>query len=57
MLSSTAAVELLFRDDIMSKIYELPPFVGPVFDQTVAKFVQLVENAVFAGKRVVRVLK
>ena len=57
MSASTAAVELLFRDDIMSKIYELPPFVGPVFDQTVAKFIQLVENAVLSGKRVVRVLE
>ena len=57
MLMSAAAVEVLFRDDIMSKIYEHPPFVGPVFDQTVARFVQLVENAVFTGKRVVRVLE
>jgi fatty acid synthase, animal type len=57
MLSSAAAVNLLFRDDIMSNIYKLPPFVGPMFDQTAAKFVQLVENAVFAGKRVVRVLE
>ena len=54
---SAAAVEVLFHDDIMSKIYEYPPFVGPVFDQTVARFVQLVENAVFTGKRVVRVLE
>jgi fatty acid synthase len=57
MLMSAVAVEVLFHDDIMSKIYEHPPFVGPVFDQTVARFVQLVENAVFTGKRVVRVLE
>jgi fatty acid synthase, animal type len=57
MLMSAVAVEVLFHDDIMSKIYEHPPFVGPVFDKAVAKFVQLVENAVIAGKRVVRVLE
>jgi fatty acid synthase, animal type len=57
MLTSTVAVELLFRDDIMSKIYEHPPFVGPVFDETVAKFIHVVKNAISAGKRVVRVLE
>ena len=57
MLRSTVAVEVLFRDDIMSKVYEHPPFVGPVFDQTVAKFVELVEDAISAGKRVIRVLE
>lgn len=57
MVSSTAAVEILFHDDIMSKIYEHPPFVGSVFDETVAKFVSLVKEAVAAGKRVVRVLE
>lgn len=57
MVSSTAAVELLFRDDIMSKIYEHPPFVGPVFDKTVSSFIDLVKSAVSAGKRVVRVLE
>ncbi|KAJ6535978.1 hypothetical protein DFH09DRAFT_1043015 [Mycena vulgaris] len=57
MKSSTAAVEALFRDDIMSKVYELPPFVGGVFDQAVAMFIRLVQDAVAAGKRVVRVLE
>ena len=57
MLRSTVAVEVLFRDDILSKVYEHPPFAGPVFDQTVAKFVELVENAISAGKRVIRVLE
>ncbi|KAH9940662.1 polyketide synthase [Amylocystis lapponica] len=57
MKSSTAAVEALFRDDIMSKIYELPPFVGGVFDEAVSNFVQLVKDAVAAGKRVIRVLE
>ncbi|KAF8157648.1 hypothetical protein K438DRAFT_1777141 [Mycena galopus ATCC 62051] len=55
--SSTAAVEALFRDDIMSKVYELPPFVCGVFDQAVEMFVQLVQDAGVAGKRVVRVLE
>nr|ART89046.1 polyene polyketide synthase 1 [Agaricomycetes sp.] len=57
MISSTAAVELLFRDDIMSKIYEYPPFVGLVFEKAVSSFIDLVKRSVASGKRVVRVLE
>ncbi|KAI0917773.1 Type I Iterative Polyketide synthase (PKS) [Taiwanofungus camphoratus] len=55
--SSTAAVDALFSDDIMSHIYEIPPFCGPVFSQVAAEFVTLVRQIVAAGKRVVRVLE
>lgn len=55
--TSTAAVEALFRDNIMSKLYELFPFVGEVFDSVVARFVDLVKEAIAVGKRVVRVLE
>lgn len=55
--SSTAAVDALFSDDIMSRIYEYPPFCGPVFSQVAAEFVTLVRQIVAAGKRVVRVLE
>ena len=47
----------LFRDNVMSKLYELFPFVGKVFDAVVAQFVDLVKDAIAAGKRVVRVLE
>ncbi|KIJ60835.1 polyketide synthase [Hydnomerulius pinastri MD-312] len=57
MASSTAAVELLFCDDIMSKIYEHPPFIGSVFDATTSRFIDLVTDALNAGKQVVRVLE
>lgn len=57
MVNSTAAVEILFSDDIMSRIYEHPPFVGPVFDATVEHFIRLVKEANNAGKRVIRVLE
>jgi fatty acid synthase, animal type len=57
MFKPTVAMESLSRDDVMDIIYEHPPFVGPIFDQTVVTFVQLVKNAVSAGKRVVRVLE
>ncbi|KIJ60886.1 polyketide synthase [Hydnomerulius pinastri MD-312] len=52
-----AAVELLFYDDIMSKIYEHPPFIGSVFDATTSRFIDLVTDALNAGKQVVRVLE
>ncbi|KAK7047807.1 hypothetical protein VNI00_006135 [Paramarasmius palmivorus] len=55
--NSKAAVDILFRDDLMSRIYEHPPFIGSVFDETVKQFVKLVKNAFEAGKRVVRVLE
>ncbi|KAI3601476.1 polyketide synthase [Moniliophthora roreri] len=55
--NSKAAVDILFRDDIMSRIYEHPPFIGSIFDETVKQFVQLVKNAIQAGKRVIRVLE
>ncbi|KAF9237177.1 polyketide synthase [Melanogaster broomeanus] len=57
MVTSTAAVEQLFVDDLMSKIYEHPPFVGSVFDETLARFLNLVQNAMKSGKQVVRVLE
>jgi fatty acid synthase, animal type len=57
MIDSTTAVEMLFCDDIMSRIYEHPPFVGALFDATVEHFVKLVIDARDAGKRVVRVLE
>ena len=41
----------------MSKLYELFPFVGKVFDTIVVRFVDLVKDAIAAGKRVVRVLE
>ncbi|EPQ58793.1 hypothetical protein GLOTRDRAFT_14630, partial [Gloeophyllum trabeum ATCC 11539] len=44
-------------DNIMSKTYELPPLVGHVFAEVAAKFVELVKNAVAAGKKVVCVLE
>ncbi|KAF9261006.1 polyketide synthase [Marasmius fiardii PR-910] len=56
-INSKAAVDILFRDDLMSRIYEHPPFIGSVFDETVKEFVKLVKNAIEAGKRVVRVLE
>jgi SAM-dependent methyltransferase len=58
MVTSKAAVETLFCDNIMSKVYEQPPFAGSVFDETVSKFVRLVNDAHGGGrKRVVRVLE
>ncbi|KAF9237178.1 S-adenosyl-L-methionine-dependent methyltransferase [Melanogaster broomeanus] len=57
MVTSTAAVEQLFTDDLMRNVYEHPPFVGSVFDETVAWVVDLVKNAVNSGKQVVRVLE
>ncbi|KAG7085922.1 Type I Iterative PKS [Marasmius oreades] len=56
-VNSKAAVDILFRDDLMSRIYEHPPFIGNVFDETVKEFVKLVKSAIDAGKRVVRVLE
>jgi fatty acid synthase len=57
MVDSTAAVEVLFRDDIMSRIYEHPPFVGAVFEATVEQFIKAVKSARDAGKQVIRVLE
>ncbi|CCM06115.1 uncharacterized protein FIBRA_08364 [Fibroporia radiculosa] len=57
MVSSTAAVELLFSDDVMSQIYEHPPFIGSVFDETTSHFISLVTEALHSGKQVVRVLE
>ncbi|EEB94155.1 hypothetical protein MPER_07079 [Moniliophthora perniciosa FA553] len=54
---SKAAVDILFRDDLMSRIYEHPPFIGSIFDETVKEFVKLVKDAIEAGKRIVRVLE
>ncbi|KAK1215285.1 hypothetical protein PQX77_022103 [Marasmius sp. AFHP31] len=54
---SKAAVDILFRDDLMGRIYEHPPFIGTVFDETVKEFIKLVESAQKAGKRVIRVLE
>ncbi|ESK88629.1 polyketide synthase [Moniliophthora roreri MCA 2997] len=56
-VDSKAAVDILFRDDLMSRIYEHPPFIGSIFDETVKQFVKLVKDAIEAGKRVVRVLE
>ncbi|KAF9237175.1 hypothetical protein BU15DRAFT_76182 [Melanogaster broomeanus] len=41
MVTSTAAVEQLFTDDLMSKVYEHPPFVGVVFDETVVRVLEV----------------
>ena len=41
----------------MSRIYEHPPFIGGIFDETVKEFVKLVRSAIEAGKRVLRVLE
>ncbi|KAF9239502.1 polyketide synthase [Melanogaster broomeanus] len=57
MVTSTAAVAQLFTDDLMSKVYEHPPFVGSLFDETIARFVDLVKNAMNSGKQVVRILE
>ncbi|KAI3605818.1 polyketide synthase [Moniliophthora roreri] len=57
LVNSKAAVDILFRDDLMSRIYEHPPFIGSVFDETVEQFVKLVRTAQAAGKRVIRVLE
>ena len=50
-------MDILFRDDLMGRIYEHPPFIGTVFDETVKEFIKLVKNAHKAGKRVIRVLE
>ncbi|KDQ50123.1 hypothetical protein JAAARDRAFT_711195 [Jaapia argillacea MUCL 33604] len=55
--NSTATVDLLFKDDIMSRIYEYCPFRGPVFDKVASEFVALVRRVAGCGKRVVRVLE
>ncbi|EEB97211.1 hypothetical protein MPER_03517, partial [Moniliophthora perniciosa FA553] len=39
-IDSKAAVDILFRDDLMSRIYEHPPFIGSVFDEAVKQFVK-----------------
>ncbi|KAJ3555439.1 hypothetical protein NM688_g2577 [Phlebia brevispora] len=57
LTSSTAAVELLFRDDLMNKVYEQPPFSGPVFDMFTKEILIIIKHAALAGKRVVRVLE
>lgn len=57
MASANAAIELLFRDDIMDKVYEQPPFTGQIFDNFVNQFLALVTHATSSGKRVVRVLE
>ncbi|KAF9242059.1 polyketide synthase [Melanogaster broomeanus] len=57
MVTSTAAVEILFSDDVMSKIYEHPPFIGSVFDETVVRFLDLVRTCMSSGKQVIRVLE
>ncbi|KAF9235665.1 polyketide synthase [Melanogaster broomeanus] len=57
MVTSTAAVEQLFTDDFMSKVYEHPLFFGSVFDETVARFLDLVKYAMNSGKQVVRILE
>ena len=51
------AIELLFHDDLMNKVYEQPPFTGFLFDKFANQFVDLVQNAAGCGKRVVRVLE
>ncbi|EPQ51987.1 polyketide synthase [Gloeophyllum trabeum ATCC 11539] len=56
-LDSTAAVDILFSDDIMSRIYEFPPFRGPIFDSIPHEFVRLVNRIRAAGKRVLRILE
>ncbi|KAL0572907.1 hypothetical protein V5O48_009054 [Marasmius crinis-equi] len=56
-VDSKAAVDVLFRDDLMGRIYEHPPFIGTVFDETVKEFIKLVKSAQKAGKRVIRVLE
>ena len=50
-------MDALFRDDVMSKLYQLFPFAGEVFHSLMARFVSLVKDAIAAGKRVVRVLE
>ncbi|KDQ58084.1 hypothetical protein JAAARDRAFT_57854 [Jaapia argillacea MUCL 33604] len=55
--SSTATVDLLFTDDIMSRIYEYCPFRGPVFEKVASEFVALVRRVAACGKRVIRVLE
>ncbi|KAF9237183.1 polyketide synthase [Melanogaster broomeanus] len=57
MVAATAEVEQLVSNDIMSKVYEHPPFVGSVFDETVVRFLDLVKNAMSSGKQVVRILE
>lgn len=57
MSSSAAAIESLFCDDLMSEVYEQPPFTGPVFEKFTSYFLTLVKHAALSGKRVVRVLE
>ncbi|KAF9237185.1 polyketide synthase [Melanogaster broomeanus] len=57
MVASTAEVEELVSNDVMSKVYEHPPFVGSVFDETVVRFLDLVKSAMTSGKQVVRILE
>ncbi|CCM00452.1 uncharacterized protein FIBRA_02484 [Fibroporia radiculosa] len=47
----------LFQDDAIDRIYESPPFKEPVFDEFAFQFVSLVNAAITAGKRVIRVLE
>ncbi|PCH43243.1 hypothetical protein WOLCODRAFT_73946, partial [Wolfiporia cocos MD-104 SS10] len=57
IMTSAATTELLLRDDIMNKIYGHPPFAGPILDETIKRFIELVKHAFAAGKRVVKVLE
>lgn len=41
----------------MNKVYEQPPFNGPVFDAFIEQFLALIKQAALSGKRVVRVLE
>ncbi|KAF8837242.1 polyketide synthase [Paxillus ammoniavirescens] len=48
---------LFFQDDAVNQVYEDPPFVDCVLDRFVEQFMDLVNAAIAAGKRVVRVLE
>ncbi|KAF9237181.1 polyketide synthase [Melanogaster broomeanus] len=57
MVASPAEVEQIVNHEVMGKVYEHPPFVGSVVDETIVRFLDLVKSAMSSGKQVVRVLE
>ncbi|KAL4254858.1 hypothetical protein ABKN59_004677 [Abortiporus biennis] len=56
-LKSTSALDLVFFDDIMSKVHDCPPYRGVMFEKVGQEFVQLIRKVAASGKKVIRVLE
>ncbi|KIK63451.1 polyketide synthase [Collybiopsis luxurians FD-317 M1] len=55
--SAQTAPKSLPQDNISDQVYANPPFIGPVFDEFVRHFMELVTAAFTSGKHVLRVLE